>query len=307
MKLSICTPTFNRSDTLPRVYTSLCRQTNKNFEWLVIDDGSSDNTDNVILNIEKNNKEFGIKYIKKQNGGKHTAVNMAVKVAKGEIFLILDSDDYLVDEAVNIIMEAFSNLPKNGYAGCGFNRVFQNGSLVGGTFHKKSIDITSLEREKFGIKGDKAEVFFTHVLRKYPFPVFKNEVFLTEAIVWNRIANDGYLIRWINKGIYVCEYRLDGLSMSSTINRGFSGYTLFIKELMSYESTLIKEKIKWAGVYSYIAHQKGYSYGEIAKMIDTNIIFVFFSGNLYKVAKSKRKNNARSQQLKIENKTNEKK
>ena len=299
MLLTICTPTYNRARMLSRVYASLCRQDNTNFEWLVVDDGSTDNTADII-------KKFEIGYIKKENGGKHTAVNEGVKAAKGDIFLILDSDDFLTDNAVTIIMEAFSNLPHKKFAGCGFNKLFQDWSLVGKSFKGNYVDSTSLERQKYGIQGDKAEVFFTEILRKYPFPIFKKEKFLTEAIVWNRIANDGYQIRWINQGIYLCEYQPDGLSFTSTTDRGFQGYTLFIKELLSYDSIAPKEKIRWAGVYAYIAHRKRYTYKKIAKLVNTNVLFILFSEHLYKIVKFKRGKNARKQQLRNERNADEK-
>lgn len=280
--VTVCTPTYNRAHTLPKLYESLKKQTNNDFEWLIVDDGSIDETEKLVSSWINEETSIKIRYIRKSNGGKHTAVNCGVKNAAGNFFFIVDSDDYLKENAVEKIESDFEKLPNGKYAGLGYNKVFEDSKLVGKTFQGDFIDATSLQRPKFGIFGDKAEVFFTEVLRKYPFPVFEGEHFLTEAIVWNRIANDGYLIRWINQGIYVCEYRDDGLSMNASGLKNFKGYTQFIKELIHYNQIQIVEKIKWTGVYASVATDKGLGASETAYLINTNVFFVVLVKLLYK-------------------------
>lgn len=286
IELTICTPTYNRAHCLSMLYKSLCIQTNTNFEWLIIDDGSIDETELLVKEWIDKEKKFEIRYIKKKNGGKHTAINYGVKNAKGNIFFIVDSDDYLIEKAVEVILFDIKSLPEEKFAGIGYNKQFVDGSLVGGTFEGNYIDATALERPKYNIQGDKAEVFYTELLKKYPFPVFDDEHFLTEALVWNRIAYDGYKLRWYNKAIYICEYRNDGLSMNASNINNFKGYTLFIQELMGYKAYPLKEKIKWLGVYSDISHHKGLTYNQIRKITKENIFFIILSRYAYFLKKA---------------------
>ncbi len=283
IKVTVCTPTYNRAYTLPKLYESLKKQTNGDFEWLIVDDGSIDDTENLVNSWISGSDLMEIRYIKKENGGKHTALNYGVANARGKIFFIVDSDDYLKENAIDKIICDFKNLPNGKYAGLGYNKTFEDSGLVGKTFQGDYVDATSLQRAKYGISGDKAEVFFTDILRRYPFPVYKGERFLTEAIVWNRIANDGYLIRWINQAIYVCEYREDGLSMNASGLNNFKGYTQFIKELLHYNQIWGVEKIKWLGVYGSIAAEKGLKVKEVAELINTNACLLIMAKILYKI------------------------
>lgn len=296
--LTICTPTYNREHLLHDLYISLCKQTVNDFEWIIIDDGSTDDTEKTVNKWIAAENEFPIIYIKKENGGKHTAVNIGIEEAKGDYFIIVDSDDYLNEDAVEIIQNEFKKIPDGKYAGIGFNKIFENGDIVGTTFSGNYIDASNLERTKHGIKGDKAEVFFTKVIKKYRFPVFENERFLTEALLWNRIANDGYKIRWINQGFYVCRYQENGLSMDNNSLKSYEGYSLYIKESLTYNEFPIIEKIRGLGVYSFLCHQNGISDKEISKKIDTSKFIVWFSRTLYKI-KSRGSINARRKKLRI--------
>lgn len=217
--LTILTPAYNRGYIINRAYESLLKQKDKDFEWLVIDDGSSDNTEEIIEDFIKENK-INIRYYKKQNGGKHTAVNYGVKKAKGDYTLILDSDDYLTVDAISKIKK-YCKKYKNNISICGFSflKIHENGTLTGKAYQEKEIisDHISFRYNK-GLSGDMAEVYKTSILKKYPFPVFKNERFLSEAIVWNKIAFD-YKTVYINEPIYVCEYLDDGLSKSCLQSR----------------------------------------------------------------------------------------
>lgn len=296
--LTICTPTYNREKLLFDLYESLKKQTSKDFEWIIIDDGSTDCTGQKVKVWIEKEKDFPIRYIKKENGGKHTAVNIGIELAAGDYFMIVDSDDFLTNDAVEIIHHEFIKLLPGQFAGIGFNKIFENGDIVGKTFAGEFVDATNFERSKFGIQGDKAEVFFVNVINQYRFPVFKEEHFLTEAIVWNRIAHDGFKFRWINKGVYVCRYQPDGLSMSSGTLKSYNGYSLYIKELMKYKELPFVDKIKWLGVYSYICHKNGISDKKTSEKIDTSLSLVLMSRMLYMV-KSRGTKNARKEKLRI--------
>jgi len=212
--VTIFTPTFNREHTIKRLYDSLLNQTSFDFEWIVINDGSADNTDGLFSNILKEVKPFQIFYQKKENGGKHRAINDAVKIARGRLFFIVDSDDYLTENAIEKILSYEKTLDtSHKWAGISGLRGHTPTDVIGqGPKTKNYIDAKNNERDKVNLLGDKAEVYFTELLKQYPFPEFEGEKFITESTVWDAIARDGYYIRWFNDIIYICNYLDDGLT-----------------------------------------------------------------------------------------------
>lgn len=211
--ISVLTPTYNRAYTLERLYLSLVEQTSYDFEWIIIDDGSGDCTKELVEKWD--NSLFSINYFYKKNEGKHTAINFGVEMAKGEYIFIVDSDDYLLPEAIKCIhrwVDAIKNDQRfAGVSGlCGYTEKKEIGERPRGQY----VDCTNLERKNYSLRGDKAEVYKRDILLKYPFPVFEGERFLPEDIVWNAIARDGYLLRWYNEIIYIAAYLPDGLTMS---------------------------------------------------------------------------------------------
>ena len=113
MKITVFTPTYNRAYIIEKLYHSLQRQTFKDFEWIVVDDGSEDETEDLFKKIQKDKNLFEIRYIKQKNGGKHRAINKGIEIAKGELFFIVDSDDYLIDTALKTITEIEESIPEN--------------------------------------------------------------------------------------------------------------------------------------------------------------------------------------------------
>ncbi|MCM1028055.1 MAG: glycosyltransferase family 2 protein [Pseudoflavonifractor sp.] len=213
MLLTIFTPTYNRAYRLPDLYESLCRQTSGDFEWLIVDDGSTDNTEELINGWISEGKISNLRYIKQTNGGKHRAINRGVKEAKGELFFIVDSDDRLTPDAVEWILTEYAKIRgDHSFAGLSGVAVTADGHRVGDGSDFPTIDANALDfRLKYKIKGDMSEVIRTDILREIPFPEYEGEKFCPEAVVWNRVARK-YRFRWINKGIYVCEYLPDGLT-----------------------------------------------------------------------------------------------
>lgn len=222
--ISILTPTYNRCGTLKRLYDSLLRQTVPDFEWIIIDDGSKDDTKKLI-NSFLEEKKINIKYFYKKNGGKHTAINYGVKKVSGESILILDSDDYLVNNAIETIYNYQKKYwDRSDIAALSFLKIYDSGESIGKKFVDDEIISDNISfRYNKGILGDMAEIYKTDVLKKYPFPQFENEKFLSEAIVWNKIAFN-YKTVYINKGIYVVEYLPDGLSSKSLELRYYNSY-----------------------------------------------------------------------------------
>lgn len=208
VELTIFTPTYNRKNLLKGAYTSLKKRTNKNFEWLIVDDGSTDGTGDLVDSFIRQEREFPIRYFYKENGGKHRAINYAVKKAQGTYFIILDSDDELMDNAVQKISEWCCNIENDSsydsFAGVAGLRITREGKVIGGSGDgkRKVIDATNLQRRKLKISGDKAEIYKLSILKGYPFPEFKGENFITEEVIWNKIAQDGYKIRWYTEPIY---------------------------------------------------------------------------------------------------------
>ncbi len=216
MRLSIVTPTYNRAKLLPRLYRSLCSQTCRDFEWIVVDDGSSDNTCSIVESFIEE-KRIPIRYIPKNNGGKHTAVNVAAKEAKGELFFIADSDDWLPKTAIADVIEAFDQIKENSeFAGISGLDQYADGSIVGSGLPVSVIDAYPTEMsEKWKVRGDMKEVFRTEIMRKFPFPEIEGEHFCPEVLVWNRIGRN-YKLRYINKPIYSVEYQPDGITSGIT-------------------------------------------------------------------------------------------
>jgi len=240
----------------------------------VIDDGSTDNTEERFSAWTKEENLFPITYKKVANGGKHRAINRGVQMAKGELFFIADSDDYLTDNALERVVEVERSIPaeeKCHFAGVCGRRGYSLEREIGTTFEGEYLDITSLERPKYRIDGDKAEVFYTSVLKNYPFPEFEGEKFVTECVVWDKIANDGYKLRFFNDIIYICEYLPDGLtaSGSSIFERSPKGWGLYIAQSIEYGK--IGGRAKWVSYVSfYRAMRGGMSLGEIASALHVN-------------------------------------
>lgn len=262
MRVTVFTPTFNRGYIIENLYRSLQRQTYKNFEWLVIDDGSTDDTEKLFVKWQKEDNFFNIRYYKVTNGGKHRAVNRATDIANGELFFIVDSDDILIDYALEYIDKWEKEIQNNDeFCGIAGNRGKNFREEWGTTFEGKYIDCTSLERSKYNITGDKAEVFYTKILKRYKFPEFEKENFITESVVWNKMANDGYKIRCFNKVIYLSDYLEDGLSNS--------GEKLFANNPCG-TAYYIKQNIVY---YKYNLLQKMSQYNAYYIMVKNNISF----------------------------------
>ena len=251
--ISILTPTYNRGKLLSPLYDSLKNLTFEDFEWLIVDDGSEDDTEQYALSwIEHNieNAEFPIRYIKKSNGGKHTAINRGVREANGELILILDSDDTLPSDSLATIAQYYEQC--KGYkdcAGvCGL-MAHHDGQLIGTGFPKEPMYESALQfryAEEGNVTGDLLEVYKTSVMREFPFPEIENEKFCPESLVWNRIANK-YKLFCFNKVIYYRDYLEGGLTSKIVRIRMNSpiASTMTYAEMLDYNISL-KWKIRSA-------------------------------------------------------------
>ena len=166
-------------------------------------------------------------------------------MVRGKMFFIVDSDDFLPEKSIERIIYWESTInDMTGFAGVAGCKFYSNGNPVGSSFDGEYIDATSLERRRLNIKGDKAEVFYTDLIKKYPFPHFEGEKFVPEALIYNRIANDGYKFRWVNENFYICEYLPDGYTKNVDKNliSNWQGYSLYVKELMKSRAS-VREKV----------------------------------------------------------------
>ena len=246
--ITVFTPTFNRAYILPKLYESLMGQTCKDFEWIIVDDGSTDNTQELCKQWEREGF-LDMKYICVQNGGKHRAINKGLKEARGELFFVVDSDDSLAFNAISIIYEEWKTIEqrKNEFAGLSGLRFFESGEKVGGEEDWERIECSPLEfRYKYCAKGDMAEVIRTEVFREYPFPEIENEKFCPEALFFNRISRK-YKILYFYKKIYLCDYQPDGLTASIVAIRMHSPTTscIYYNELVNI-AVPFKIKVKSA-------------------------------------------------------------
>jgi len=211
MKFTVFTPTFNRAGFLPRLFQSLQNQLFNDFEWIIVDDGSTDNTNQVVQEFIDTNPSFNISYYIQSNLGKHIAINKGVSVAKGELFFIVDSDDFISENALSTIDIEWQMISDNkAFAGIVPNRCYIGGKSIGNPNYDR-LDCSPYEfRYNLNEEGDKAEVIRTSVFKMYPFPETYNEKFCPEALFFNRIID--YKLRYINRDLYYCEYLPDGLT-----------------------------------------------------------------------------------------------
>lgn len=256
-KITVLTPTYNRAYCLDKAYKSMEKQSNKDFLWVIVDDGSIDNTEELVKNFQKNSS-FEIRYIKQKNGGKHRALNTGISNIDTELIILLDSDDFLTDDAIEKILSYHKNVKSlDGICGYSFLRIKQNGEVIGKKFPEDYyIDNHINCRFNQHISGDKAEVFLTEILKNYPFPEIDGEKFMTEAIVWSKIGRK-YNTIYINEPLIVCEYLPDGLTNSydKLCLKNPKGTALFYNENSddAYASD-IREKYKRGYVaYSLLA------------------------------------------------------
>ena len=213
MMITVLTPTFNRGGRLQSLWNSLQKQTVKDFEWLVVDDGSTDGTKDLITQLQEKS-DFPIRYIYKSNGGKHTALNVGIQTICSELIFIVDSDDCVTDDAVESILKIHKKYrSQNNICGYAFLRAFPDGKVNGKKFDvdEKIGSYIDVRVNGDDTGADKAEVFKTHCLKEFPFPEYPNEKFLGEDLVWVRMARKYEMVH-INKAIYIGNYLEDGLT-----------------------------------------------------------------------------------------------
>lgn len=218
--LTVFTATYNRGHLIGKLYQSLLRQENFDFEWLVVDDGSADNTPQLFEQWLKNDNPFPIRYYRQENAGLIRALNRGISLAEGRYLSKIDSDDYVTDDFARNMLSWIPRIDgeKDVYAVSGL-RVTPDGTPLLGVWpdipKDGYVDATDLERAKYRLNADMCEAWSLEVLRRYPFPVWPTEKFAPEQIVLHQIALDGYKLRWYPVPMSVCEYQQGGLTLGA--------------------------------------------------------------------------------------------
>lgn len=252
--ITIFTPTYNRATTLVNLYESLIRQTNKDFLWLIVDDGSTDNTEEIV-DRWVNEKIIEIKYFKQDNQGKSMAHNKGVELTETELFTCVDSDDYLTDNAVEEICNCWK-VANDTNSGILAFKATESTTVTRINKKIKSDNgyINTTLRAAYnnlGLVGDTMLIFRTSIISKYSFPYFEGEKFVPESYLYDLIDNDGNLIV-LEKALYICEYLEDGYTnnMAKLLKNNPKGYLAYINQRLAIDETF-KDKF-WDSI-RYVA------------------------------------------------------
>lgn len=207
--ITLFTPSYNRCSNLKKLYESLCKQTDKNFIWYIIDDGSNDNTAEYVDKIKKENI-IEIMFQSKNNEGKHSTFNILFDTCKTDYFMCVDSDDYLLDNAVEIINDKLLSYFENDIWGIVGPRVKENGNLysnwmLNNNFKMKFCNLYS----KYKYVGDTYIIIDVKKVKDYRFPIYNNEKLVPENVLYD-FLDEKYFVKTSNYCFYIGEYKEDG-------------------------------------------------------------------------------------------------
>lgn len=210
VKLTIFTPAYNRAHTLGRTYESMLAQNCKDFIWLIVDDGSQDNTAELVRQWQEKDNGFEIRYIYKENGGMHTAHNTAYELIDTELNTCIDSDDKLADDAVEKILEKWEQVKDLGYAGIIALDADFDGNVIGKGFPEDMTETTVIGYYAAGGSGDKKLIYRTDIINQYPaYPVFEGEKYVALSYKY-RLIDQTYKMAVLNEIVCNVEYQPDG-------------------------------------------------------------------------------------------------
>lgn len=238
--ITVFTPSYNRANTLKKLYESLTKQTKAQFEWLIVDDGSCDNTKDYIQNLKKENK-ININYIYQENAGKQAAYNNGLKNAKGDIFFCIDSDDILDVTALENIQHDFDIINDKDIAGIIYMQgyIHDRKKIIGSFFPEGLVDTYFNIYHKHKVTGDKLIVLKTDIARQYYFPIIDGEKFVPEALIYNRLSLK-YKLKCENKVMAYKEYLADGYSANyfNLVKKNPKSNALYYFELYKLEPSI---------------------------------------------------------------------
>jgi len=240
---TVFTPTYNRAHTLHRPYESLKAQTFRDFEWIIVDDGSTDGTE-VLVRQWQDTADFPIRYFWQQNAGKHVASNKGVLEAQGELFLTFDSDDECLPAALERFKFHWDSIPhdeKPTFSAVTSLVKDPEGNVPGTRFPYDPTDSDSLEtRLKYGVTGEKWGFQRTDVMREFLYPVFEGENLLPASVVWNRIALK-YKTRYVNEVLRIYHRSPDSSSVGNPGMKNPQGERLYYREFVNLDYPIPKK------------------------------------------------------------------
>lgn len=237
--ISILTTTYNRAHTLGRLFESLQLQSDKNFEWVVVDDGSTDGTADLLDEFSLRSV-MDVVLVQQANAGKHIALNRGVEAARGDWVFIVDSDDMLVPSAIAKVYDAAARTQSKRPSGLCFRRADFEGNLIGARVERPEYSYMHPTQAASLFLGDLAYVFKTSAMRANPFPFFAGEKFVPELMVWNRIADQGTVVFFNHEAIYICEYLTDGYTANfkSCLRQNPVGFGMFYSQQFARERSV---------------------------------------------------------------------
>lgn len=246
--LTVFTPAYNRADLLTRCYESMCKQTNKNFIWMIVDDGSTDNTREISESWVKNTKDFQVIYIYKENGGLHTAYNTAIANIDTELCVCIDSDDFMPNNAVGMILDFWEKNGSDKYAGIVGLDFDMDGNVIGDMLPDiKSVNLIGLFTGKYNIvNGDRTNVVRTELYKKYaPMKVLKGEKNFNPHYMHLQISEE-YDFLVLNENLRFVDYQETGMtnSMLKQYRSSPNSFAEIRKLYLSFKDTSLKFKIK---------------------------------------------------------------
>ena len=250
-RITIFTPTYNRAYILGKLYDSLCHQTSLDFEWLIVDDGSEDNT-TALIDQWQGEEKITLRYFRQPNGGKMRAHNRGVRETQTELFMCVDSDDYIVEDAVEQILAFWQKHSREGKAGMvAYRGETPEKTLQNGQFPNVSTS-TLKDLYKRGFRGDSSLIFRTEVLREFLFPEIDGEKFISEAYVYNQI-DERYQLLVFRKIIIICDYLTDGLTRNQAPLRRANpkGFALCCDQKARYAE---RRKERWTQTINYVSY-----------------------------------------------------
>jgi glycosyltransferase involved in cell wall biosynthesis len=279
MLFTVFTATFNRRHTLLRLFESLQAQTLRDFEWLVVDDGSTDGTGELMSELG-GRASFPLRYHYQPNSGKHVASNRAVDLAAGQLFTTLDSDDALLPQALRRLADHWSSIPqhrRHEFSGvtCLCER---DGAIVGDVFPASPggggvLDSDPIAMMPFRVSGEKWGFHGTDIMRQYRFPEFAGERYIPEGLVWNRIGSK-YRIRYVNEALrlYFDEQGSITRRIVEILSRSPRGSQLFYLEQSHFAPTT---RLKAKALINYIRYSL---HGNLSFAINPGTLAMFPAG-----------------------------
>lgn len=283
---TVFTPTYNRAHLLPRLFESLTTQTFRDFEWLVVDDGSTDETRAVVERLQRA-APFPVRYVAQQNGGKHVAVNRGVRDADGRFFAILDSDDWYPPESLERFLHHWNAIPptaREGFVGVTALCADPSGRVIGSRFPGDAFDSNTIDlRYRHHVSGEKRGVLRTDVLRRYPYPEGLG-TFIGESLVWNRIARQ-YQTRFVNEVLTIVDFQPGGMTDKSRAlqARNAAASLVYYQELLSIGDRLpLKEKVRtYANYVRHSLHQHVPIRTQLAQVPSKTLFLCCFPAGAY--------------------------